>query len=74
MKMTAQSSYGQLWENPYDINDISDQAQLVNLLIGRLAPQLSAVFSAELAGKINQIYITGCGDSYFAGYSARSGF
>ena len=69
-----QQSHGQLWDNPYDLHDISDQAQIVTLLIDRLEPKLAAVFTPQMAEKINQIYITGCGDSYFAAYAARLAF
>lgn len=65
---------GSLWENPYEFDEVNKQAKLVNLVMERLEPQLDEMFDAALANRIDKIYTTGCGDSYFAGYAARLAF
>lgn len=65
---------GRLWDNPYEFDEVKKQSQLVRLVMDRLDPQLDTLLNADEARKIEKIYCTGCGDSYFAAYAARLAF
>ncbi|HZQ09632.1 MAG TPA: SIS domain-containing protein [Anaerolineae bacterium] len=62
------------WTDPYNDEMISLQARLVHEVIRRLEPQVEQVITPELAGQLEKIYLTGCGDSHYAGVAARLAF
>lgn len=55
--------------------EIADQAKLFELCAGDLLGQARAILERHTGGKqINRVYITGCGDSYYAGIACREIF
>ena len=55
------------------LNEISNQGPAVPAVMETVQPQLEALDPALLTAT-SHIYITGCGDSYFAGLAARYAF
>ena len=55
------------------LNEISNQGPAVPAVMESVQPQLEALDPA-LFKRLSHIYITGCGDSYFAGLAARYAF
>ena len=55
------------------LNEISNQGPAIPAVISSVQPQLEAMDPSLLA-ESSHIYITGCGDSYFAGLAARYAF
>lgn len=55
------------------LNEISNQGPAIPAVMDSVQPQLEALDPALLA-EASHIYITGCGDSYFAGLAARFAF
>ncbi len=55
------------------LNEISNQGPAVPAVMDSVQPQLEALDPALLA-ETSHFYITGCGDSYFAGLAARYAF
>jgi glucosamine--fructose-6-phosphate aminotransferase (isomerizing) len=51
--------------------DLKDQAQMLYDLIEKLEPQVEQVITPDLARRIQKIYLTGCGDSFFAALAVR---
>jgi glucosamine--fructose-6-phosphate aminotransferase (isomerizing) len=53
-------------------DEIAAQAKLFELCGADIMKQVNEIFrKTELASKINRVYITGCGDSFFAGIACR---
>lgn len=61
----------QHWGNPYDLEAVARQAALIAEVVRRVKPQVEEIFTDELISGVDRIYITGCGDSHYAGLSAR---
>ncbi len=55
------------------LNEISNQGPAIPAVMDSVQPQLEALDPALLA-ETSHFYITGCGDSYFAGLAARYAF
>ncbi len=55
------------------LTEIRTQSNTIGAVMDKVQPQLEALDSAALAA-ISHIYITGCGDSFFAGLAARLAF
>ncbi|MDE0181579.1 MAG: SIS domain-containing protein [Caldilineaceae bacterium] len=55
------------------LNEISNQGPAVPAVMDSVQPQLEAL-DPSLFAAASHIYITGCGDSYFAGLAARYAF
>lgn len=51
--------------------DFNDQAQMLCNLIAKLGPRIKRVITPDLARRIRKIYLTGCGDSFFAALAVR---
>ena len=62
------------WKDPFEIEAISIQSRVVNEVILRLEPQIEKVITADLASRVKKIYVTGCGDSHYAGVASRLAF
>ena len=56
------------------LNGISSQSELIHGVINHVTPQLDVLSSQLSDRKIDNIYITGCGDSYFAALATRLAF
>jgi glutamine---fructose-6-phosphate transaminase (isomerizing) len=55
--------------------EIAAQAKLFELLGAGVMEQVSKIFQkTDLASKVNRVYITGCGDSFYAGLACRDFF
>lgn len=53
-------------------DEIAAQAKLFELCGADIMKQVDEIFrKTDLASKINRVYITGCGDSFFAGIACR---
>lgn len=63
-----------LFQEPLLVADIQAQAILITEVIARVDPQVAAVITPELARRVSKIYLTGCGDSHYAGLAARLAF
>ncbi len=55
------------------LNEISNQGPAIPAVMDSVQPQLEAL-DPKLFAAASHIYITGCGDSYFAGLAARYAF
>ena len=55
------------------LNEISNQGPAIPAVMDSVQPQLEAL-DPSILGETSHIYITGCGDSYFAGLAARYAF
>lgn len=55
-------------------NAVYSQPQLVKEILENVRPQLPRVLDQETARRIEKIYITGCGDSFFAGAATELAF
>lgn len=55
------------------LNEISNQGPAIPAVISSVQPQLEALDPSLLA-ESSHFYVTGCGDSYFAGLAARFAF
>ncbi len=55
------------------LNEISNQGPAIPAVMDSVQPQLEAL-DPDLFAAASHIYITGCGDSYFAGLAARYAF
>ena len=55
------------------LNEISNQGPAIPAVIDSVQPQLEALDPALLS-ETSHFYVTGCGDSYFAGLAARYAF
>jgi glutamine---fructose-6-phosphate transaminase (isomerizing) len=62
------------WVDPYDLQNVSAQSRVIEELIPRLEPQIECVLPGNLVSRIRKIYLTGCGDSHYAGLAARLAF
>lgn len=75
LRPVRKAEYGQAL--PVSIDDmlaeIRGQSATIGAVIDKVQPQLEALDPAVLAGAAH-IYITGCGDSFFAGLAARLAF
>lgn len=56
---------------PYDLDAVARQADLIGEVVRRVKPQVEAAVDAELARSASRIFVTGCGDSYYAAQAAR---
>lgn len=56
-------------------DEIASQAKVFELCGPDIIKQVNSIFKkTDLASKINRVYITGCGDSFFAGIACRDLF
>lgn len=62
------------WKDPYDMSEVAKQADVISGVIQRLRPQIEEVITPDLVQKTWKVYVTGCGDSYYAAVSARMAF
>ena len=58
----------------YHLEAAQAQANLVEKVVSMLDEQVQRLITVKLVEKLKRIYITGCGDSYFAGVCARYTF
>jgi len=56
---------------PYELDAVQKQADLIRQVVGRVRPQVEQVITEELAASTRRVFITGCGDSYYASLAAR---
>lgn len=56
---------------PYELDAVQKQADLIRQVVGRVRPQVEKVITPELAASTSRLFITGCGDSYYAALAAR---
>lgn len=47
---------------------------LVRAVIERVTPQIDTIITPALAERVSKIFLTGCGDSYYAGLASRLAF
>lgn len=59
------------WGSPYDLDAVHRQAALIAEVVRRVKPQVEQVITPEVAESTTKVFITGCGDSHYAGLSAR---
>lgn len=63
-----------LFQEPLLIDDIQAQATLIREVVTRVEPQVAATLTPELARQVSKVYLTGCGDSHYAGLASRLAF
>ncbi len=70
-----QAQYGEAIPVTIDdmLHEIASQSRVISLVMDKIKPQLEAM-DQTLFAQVQHIYITGCGDSYFAGLAARYAF
>lgn len=70
-----QAQYGEAIPVTIDdmLHEIASQSRVIAMVMDKIKPQLEAM-DQKLFAEIQHIYITGCGDSYFAGLAARFAF
>lgn len=77
-EVTTAQSAGQAndatWGTPYDLQAVRLQSRLIGEVIKRVAPQAESLITPELAAATTKVYLTGCGDSHYAGVAARLAF
>ncbi|MDQ3691288.1 MAG: SIS domain-containing protein [Chloroflexota bacterium] len=56
---------------PYELDAVQKQADLIRQVVGRVRPQVEQVITPELAASTSRVFITGCGDSYYAALASR---
>lgn len=69
------AEYGQALPVTIDdmLTEIQTQSDTISAVMDKVQPQLEAADSVPF-GEATHLYITGCGDSYFAGLAARYAF
>jgi glucosamine 6-phosphate synthetase-like amidotransferase/phosphosugar isomerase protein len=56
---------------PYELDAVQKQADLIRHVVARVRPQVEQVITREVAGSTSRLFITGCGDSLYAALASR---
>ena len=68
---TRRAQYGEAIPVTIDdmLHEIASQSRVISMVMDKIQPQLETM-DQSLFARVQHIYITGCGDSYFAGLAA----
>ena len=72
---TRRAQYGEAIPVTIDdmLHEIASQSRVISMVMDKIQPQLETM-DQSLFARVQHIYITGCGDSYFAGLATRFAF